>query len=153
MLTRTVLLIAAIAALADTAALRPARTADLAGTWQMVSITKAEDTDESDSFFAPYQLFRFDAGGRMKFMTATKPFTSLALFDSAPMVTRYSVDRRGILTLVNDAWDAPRKYLCRMVTKAETAADRKEPREGDLLLTGADDAGKAGWSKLLRKIE
>lgn len=154
MRTRIFLLIAAALAAgwSEAPELRPARTADLAGTWQMVALNKPADADASDSLFAPYQLFRFDPGGRMKHMTASKPFTSLALFDAAPLVIRYSLDRRGTLTLVNPAWDAPRKYTCSIVMKPQTADDARLPRAGDLVISEAAEPGPPAWTKLLRKI-
>jgi hypothetical protein len=153
MRNRTLLVMACVlAAWAQAPELRPARTADLAGTWQMVALSKPADVDASDSLFAPYQLFRFDPNGRMKHMTASKPFTSLALFDAAPLVIRYALDRRGTLTLSNPAWDTPRKYTCSIVTKPQTADDARLPRAGDLVITDAAEPGTPTWSKLLRKI-
>ncbi len=154
MRSRSVLIIAALALAAmaseDQPAVRPARTGDLPGTWQMVSITKAPGADAEDAQFAPYQIFFFDQGGKMKHMTSPKPFSSLALFEAAPLVTRYSVDKKGTLVLTNPSWDAPRKYQCDVVTKA-AGNDAKSARPGDVILTGTDDSGKLAWTKLLRK--
>jgi hypothetical protein len=148
-----VLMLVAAAVWAEAPETRPARTADLAGTWQMVALLKPADADAGDSTFAPFQLYRFDPNGRMKHMTASKPFTSLALFDAAPLITRYALDRRGILTLSNPAWDAPHKYVASIVTKPPTASDAKLPRAGDLVIAENPEQGSAAWSKLLRKID
>ncbi len=132
---------------------RPARSSDLPGIWMMVDISSTAPLDLQDTLFAPYQIFAFDKKGGMKHMTSAKPFTEgqLALFDSAPQITRYGVDRNGILVLVNPSWEAPLKYQCRLVTKTKDAADPKSPHEGDLLLISTDDRGREAWSKLLRK--
>jgi len=132
---------------------RPARASDLPGVWVMVDLTHSAPVDPEDKLFAPYQIFAFDRKGGMKHMTSAKPFTEgqLALFDSAPQVTRYGVDRNGILVLVNPSWEAPLKYQCRLVTKTKDESDPKSPRAGDLLLTSTDDRGREAWSKLLRK--
>ncbi len=132
---------------------RPARSSDLPGIWMMVDLTHNAPVDPEDNLFAAYQIFAFDKKGGMKHMTSAKPFTEgqLSLFDSAPQVTRYGVDRNGILVLVNPSWDAPIKYQCRLVTKTKDAADPKSPRAGDLLLISTDERGREAWSKLLRK--
>ena len=120
-----------------------------------VRLARVKDSlfESEDKLFAPYQVFEFDKKGGMKHMTSAKPFTGgqLSLFDSAPQVTRYGVDRNGILVLVNPSWDAPLKYQCHVVTKTKDAADPKSPRAGDLLLISTDDRGREAWSKLLRK--
>ncbi|HEY1205447.1 MAG: hypothetical protein ABSH46_06005 [Bryobacteraceae bacterium] len=133
--------------------LRPARSSDLPGVWVMVDMTHNAPFDPEDKLFAPYQIFAFDRKGGMKHMTSAKPFTDgqLALFDSAPQITRYGVDGNGTLVLSNPSWDAPLKYQCRVVTKAEAAADPKSPQAGDLLLALIDERGREAWSKLLRK--
>ncbi|HXN48811.1 MAG TPA: hypothetical protein VN893_19330 [Bryobacteraceae bacterium] len=132
---------------------RPARSSDLPGIWIMVELTSSAALDPQDQLFAPFQLFAFDKKGGMKHMTSGKPFTQgqLSLFDSAPQVTRYSVDRNGILVLANPSWEAPLKYQCRLVTKTKEAADPRSPHEGDLLLISTDERGREAWSKLLRK--
>jgi hypothetical protein len=119
----------------------------------MVDMTHNAPFDPEDKLFAPYQIFAFDRKGGMKHMTSAKPFTDgqLALFDSAPQITRYGVDGNGTLVLSNPSWDAPLKYQCRVVTKAEAAADPKSPQAGDLLLALIDERGREAWSKLLRK--
>lgn len=153
---RTRIVVAVLAAVsllpAQTPVTKPARASDIAGTWQMVALNAPEGAGEEDSFFAPYQLYQFDAKGRMKFMSSGRPFTSLALFDSAPMTIRYSLSRRGLLTLMNPAWTEPRKYTLSVVTAPPEAADARQRRAGDLLLTSGDDAQKSSWSKLLRRI-
>lgn len=133
--------------------LRPARSSDLPGVWLMVDMTNTAPVDPQDKQFAPYQIFAFDRKGGMKHMTSAKPFTEgqLALFNSAPQITRYSVDGSRTLMLSNPSWDAPLKYQCRLVTKAEPASDPKSPQAGDLLLAATDDRGREVWSKLLRK--
>jgi hypothetical protein len=146
-------LIACAAPAAEKPAVRAARAGDLPGLWQMVALTKYAEVDAADSLFAPYQLFYFDPSGRMKYMTSPKPFrdTQRSMFNAAPPVTRFTLDRRGQLQLTNPGWDAPRSYLCRFVTR-DAPGDGPVPlRAGDLLLTGVDDAGKPAWSKLLRK--
>jgi hypothetical protein len=159
---RTVLLIAA--GLASVAAgagaqtpagveVRPARAADLPGMWQMAALIMPPEADASDPLFAPYQVFFFDQSGKMKHMTSARPFTSFALFEAAPLVTRYSVEKKGTLVLTNPAWDAPRRYQCTVVTKSAGGEDRKSARPGDVLLTGLDEAGKPAWTKVLRKGE
>ncbi len=132
---------------------RPARASDLPGIWMMVDITSTAPLDPQDTLFAPYQIFAFDKKGGMKHMTSAKPFTGgqLSLFDAAPQITRYGVDRNGILALVNPSWEAPLKYQCRFVTKTKDGGDPKSPHEGDLLLISTDDRGREAWSKLLRK--
>ena len=132
---------------------RPARSSDLPGVWVMADMTHTAPVDPEDKLFAPYQIFAFDRKGGMKHMTSAKPFTEgqLSLFDAAPQITRYGVDRNGILVLVNPSWDAPLKYQCHVVTKTKDAADPKSPRAGDLLLISTDDRGREAWSKLLRK--
>lgn len=148
------LLLAAAAAAAENAPIRPARMRDLPGLWEMVALTKHAEIDAEDSLFAPYQLFYFDPKGRMKHMTSPKPFraTQRSMFEAAPLVTAYTLDRRGQLQLTNPGWDAPRSYLCTFVTK-DAAGDDPRPRAGDLLLSGLDAAGKPAWSKLLRKAQ
>jgi hypothetical protein len=133
---------------------RPARTSDLPGVWFMAAITTNAPADPDDSAFAPYQIFGFDRQGGMKHMTAAKPFTpgQIALFDSAPQVTRYTVEKGGELVLSSPSWDAPLKYQCRLVTKAEGASDPKSAQAGDLLLVSTDEQGREVWSKLLRKV-
>ena len=132
---------------------RPARSSDLPGVWLMVDMTSNAPVDPQDKAFAPYQIFAFDRKGGMKHMTSARPFTEgqLSLFDSAPQITRYGVDRNGILVLVNPSWEAPLKYQCRMVTRTKDGSDPKSPRAGDLLLVSTDDRGREAWSKLLRK--
>jgi hypothetical protein len=132
---------------------RPARATDLPGVWMMVDLTHTVPVDPEDQLFAPYQIFAFDRKGGMKHMTSAKPFTEgqLSLFDSAPQVTRYGVDRNGILALVNPSWEAPLRYQCHLVTKTKDGGDPKSPHEGDLLLVSTDDRGREAWSKLLRK--
>ena len=132
-------------------AVRPARNADLPGTWAMVNLV-GDKADPSDSMFAPFQIFHFDSDGRMKFMTSAKPFTSLALFEAAPLVTRYSLDKHGTLLLANPGWPTPRKYQCIVVLKGARGDDVKLPRPADVLLSGVDEAGRPAWSKLLRKV-
>lgn len=129
---------------------RPARNADLPGTWVMLNLV-TDKADREDSTFAPYQIFHFDASGRMKFMTSAKPFSNLALFEAAPLVTRYSLDKHGALTLTNPGWDEPRKYQCIVVVKGPAGEDAKLPHPGDVLLTSVDAGGKPLWSKLLRQ--
>jgi len=132
---------------------RPARASDLPGIWVMVDMTHSAPVDPEDKLFAPYQIFGFSRKGGMKHMTSAKPFTEgqLALYDSAPEVTRYGVDRNGTLILVNPSWEAPLKYQCRLVTKTKDEGDPKSPRAGDLLLVATDDRGREEWTKLLRK--
>lgn len=132
---------------------RPARSSDLPGVWMMVEMTRNAPIDPQDKLFAPYQIFAFDKKGGMKHMTSARPFTEgqLALFNSAPQVTRYGVDRNGTLVLVNPSWDAPLKYQCRVVTRTKDEGDPKSPQAGDLLLAATDDRGREAWSKLLRK--
>jgi len=132
--------------------MRPARSADLVGTWQMVSISKPENVEGTDTLLAPYQLFQFEANGRMKHMTATKAFTSLALFQAAPAITRYTLNKSGTLVLTNPNWDAPRQYKCSLIVKPDTNANPKEPRAGDVLMTGSETSNQPAWSKLLRKL-
>ncbi len=145
----------ALAALAAGPQTRPARSSDLPGVWLMVDMTRNAPFDPEDKLFAPYQIFAFDKRGGMKHMTSAKPFTEgqLALFNSAPQITRYGVDKTGVLVLSNPSWDAPLKYHCRLVVKAEAdaAGDPKSPQAGDLILAGIDDRGREAWSKLLRK--
>lgn len=143
----------ALAALAAGPQTRPARSSDLPGVWLMADMTRNAPFDPEDKQFAPYQIFGFDKRGGMKHMTSAKPFTEgqLALFNSAPQITRYSVDGSRTLMLSNPSWDAPLKYQCRLVTKAEPASDPKSPQAGDLLLAATDDRGREVWSKLLRK--
>ena len=119
----------------------------------MIDITRNAGFEPDDKTVAPYQIFGFDKKGGMKHMTSAKPFTrsQLELFDAAPQVTRFGVDKNGTLVLVNPAWDAPLKYQCRIVTKTEAAGDMKSPQEGDLIMTSTDDQGREVWSKLLRK--
>jgi len=134
-------------------AVRAPRTDDLRGLWIMVALSKHAEVDVEDSFFAPYQLFYFDPNGRMKHMTSPQPFrqSQLAMFDAAPLVTRFTVDRHGTLLLMNPAWDAPRSYLCSFVIKDTPGDDPRLPRAGDILLSGTDGQGRPLWSKLLRK--
>jgi hypothetical protein len=150
-------LTAAMAVLAPAAGdpqVRPARASDLPGLWQMMDLNKSASVDAEDSLFSPYQIFYFDPRGWMKYMTRVKPFTQaqLALFDAAPMATRYEVDKRGTLALTNTAWDEPRRYQCNTVTKVEDGSDPRAPRVGDLLLAATDAEGKLVWVKLLRKV-
>jgi hypothetical protein len=135
-------------------AVRAARTDDLPGLWVMVALSKHAEVDVEDSLFAPYQLFYFDPNGGMKHMTSAQMFrqSQLAVFDAAPLVTRFTVDRRGTLLLMNPAWDAPRSYLCRLVIKDTPGDDPRLPRAGDILLSGTDGQGRPLWSKLLRKL-
>jgi len=116
-------------------------------------MTSTAPLDPQDTQFAPYQVFAFDRKGGMKHMTSAKPFTEgqRALFNTAPQVTRYSVDRNGILVLVNPSWEAPLKYQCLFVTKTGDGSDPKSPRAGDLLVISTDERGREAWSKLLRK--
>jgi hypothetical protein len=146
-------ILAATTLLAGGPQARPARGSDLLGVWVMIDMTRDPSFDPQDKLFAPYQIFAFDKRGGMKHMTSAKPFTDgqLALFNSAPEVTRYGVDRNGTLVLVNPSWDAPLKYQCRVVTKTKDEGDPKSPQAGDLLLSSTDDRGREAWSKLLRK--
>ncbi len=132
---------------------RPARSSDLPGVWVMIDMTHGAPFDPQDKLFAPYQIFGFDRKGGMKHMTSARPFTEgqFALFNSAPQVTRYTVERDGTLTLSNPSWEAPLRYQCRVVTKAEAAGDPRSPQPGDLLLSGTEERGREGWSKLLRR--
>lgn len=134
-------------------AVRAARADDLPGLWIAVALGKYAEVDVEDSLFAPYQLFYFDPNGRMKHMTSSQPFrqSQLAVFDAAPLVTRYTVDRRGTLLLTNPAWDEPRSYLCSLVIKDTPGDDPHLPRVGDIVLSGTDGQGRPLWSKLLRK--
>jgi hypothetical protein len=137
---------------------RPARTTDLPGVWMVVAMATSAPPDPDDKTFAPYQIFGFDRQGGMKHMTSTKPFREgqIALFNAAPQVTRYSVEKDGTLVLSNPSWDVPLKYQCRVVVKADAkagaAADAKSPQAGDVLLVSMDDQGREAWSKLLRKV-
>lgn len=153
MRTRILFLVLAVAAaMAQTAEMRPARSADLVGTWQMVSLSKPENVEGTDTVLAPYQLFQFQANGRMKHMTATKAFTSLALFQAAPAITRYTLNKSGTLTLTNPNWNAPRQYKCSLIVAPATSADPKQPRAGDIILTGSEAPNQPTWSKLLRRL-
>ena len=129
---------------------KPARNSDLAGTWVMLRLV-VDKADPDDSTFAPYQIFQFDTSGRMKFMTSAKPFSNFALFEAAPLVTRFTLDKHGVLTLSNPGWDAPRKYQCTVVAKGPAGDEARVPRAGDVLLSGLDESGKPSWSKLLRQ--
>jgi hypothetical protein len=90
----------------------------------------------------------------MKHMTSSQPFrqSQLAVFDAAPLVTRFTVDRGGTLLLTNPAWDAPRSYPCSVVIKGAPGDDPRLPRAGDVVLSGTDGQGRLLWSKLLRKL-
>ncbi len=146
------LAVAALAAAAGPKS-RPARTSDLPGVWIMADLTHSGPVDPEDKVFAPHQIFEFDQKGGMKHMTSPKPFTrgQLELFHSAPRVTRYGVDKTGVLVLSNPSWDTPLKYQCRFVTKSEAPGDLKVPQAGDILLSSVDDQGREAWSKVLRK--
>jgi hypothetical protein len=148
--------VAVLAPAANDPQVRPARVSDLPGLWQMIEISFAKNAsvDAEDSLLAPYQIFYFDPRGWMKYMTSGKPFSQgqLALFDAAPLVTRYELDKRGTLALTNPAWDEPRKYQCTAVTKVEGGSDPRAPRAGDLLLAAKDAQGTVLWAKLLRKV-
>jgi hypothetical protein len=154
LITLMATLVAAALVAADPQA-RPAKTSDLEGVWQMVELTNNQPANADDAQLAPYQIFRFDRHGKMKHMTSQKPFTAgqLALFDSAPLVMEYKVEKRGTLVLSNPSWDAPRTYQCSVVTQAEPSADLQAARAGDLVISGADGQGKILWSKRLRKLQ
>lgn len=145
----------AVAALAaDNPQVRPIRVSDLPGLWQMMDLNKSPSEDAEDSLFAPYQIFYFDPRGGMKYMTSAKPFSKgqLALFDAAPLVTRFEVDKDGMLALTNPAWDEPRRYQCNAITKVEGGSEIRAPRAGDVVLAATDAQGKVLWAKLLRKV-
>jgi hypothetical protein len=144
----------ALGAPPDSPQVRPARGSELVGLWQMVDVTRGPSADAEDSQLAPFQIFYFDRRGWMKFMTSMKPFSKgqLALFDSAPLVTRYEMEKDGTLALTNPAWDEPRRYHCNAVTKVEGEGDVRAPHVGDLVLAATDAEGKPVWAKLLRKV-
>jgi hypothetical protein len=146
---------------AEEKASRPAAKKDLIGTWEMVSVRPAGKAE--DPVFYPYQRFVFHPNASMKYMTSDRPLTKewLEKFRKQQAEIDYSVDDRGVMTLMWQKLSHQERAICAFVLKdvpaqtlAKLPAERRKglPKKGDLTLSFLDSQGRIAYQKVLTRI-
>jgi hypothetical protein len=89
----------------ETAALRPCRADDVPGVWDVVRLRAASSwrVDRSQPYYFQFQRYVFTADGRARHLTATMPIGGAQheALTNTPVLTRWSLDERGWLTVDN----------------------------------------------------
>jgi hypothetical protein len=123
----------------DTAALRPCRTDDVPGVWDVVRLRASPSwpVDRSQPDYFQYQRYVFTADGHARHLTATMPIGPVqhAVMVGTPATTRWTVDERGWLTLDN-VRGTPDVSQCQVVERPIVdSRQRVTAMPGELLLT------------------
>lgn len=145
---------------------RPCTPADLAGIWEMKSMTgEMKGMKPSDPFLAAYQRYRFTADGKMMHVVSVTPIAGNKALESriknSLLTSTYTLDPTGILTIYKIESAQPERCLCANVLE-EPAAEKLAgllpekrtmiPLKGDVMLTYLDGQGKPVLGKILKKL-
>ena len=144
---------------------RPCRTSDLIGTWEMKNISAKIKLDFKDSFGWPYQRYAFDRRGDVKEMTSTTPIESdkakVKKFDNAASTSKFTINERGILSISKIESPNPETCMCSYATKDVPeeilakipAAKRAQiPHKGDIVLTYVNSNSQPVLIKSFRRV-
>lgn len=129
----------AVARAQETAALRACRPDDLPGVWDVVRMraSSAWRVDRSQPYYFQFQRYVFTADGQARHLTATMPIgpAQHEALTSTPVLTRWSLDDRGWLT-VDREQGAPDVSKCEVVER-QIVDDRQRvtAMPGEVLLT------------------
>jgi hypothetical protein len=138
----------------ETEALRPCRSDDVPGVWDVVRLraTSSWRVDRSQPYYFQFQRYVFTVDGRARHLTATMPIGGAQheAMTSAPVLTRWSLDERGWLTVDNE-YGAPDVGECQVVER-QIVDDRQRvtAMPGEVLLTYYADGAPVMRRQLAR---
>ena len=123
----------------ETAALRPCRADDVPGVWDVVRLRASSSwrVDRSQPYYFQFQRYVFTADGQARHLTATMPIGAAQheALTSVPVVTRWSLNERGWLTVDQES-GTPDVSECQVVER-HIVDDRQRvtARPGEVVLT------------------
>ena len=122
---------------------------DLIGQWESVAV-KVNPAYEgnADAGFYPYQRYAFDASGKMKILTSTKPFDVAAdvIWNNFPNSISYTVDRRGVIAQSGPELPRTQYEACDIIISGD-----QKVNAGDMILTSYTANGAPYGQKVFKK--